>query len=47
MINLLENTSSQPSQFSTKNWVEINPDARDRYNTDSQIRSKTIRIKPS
>ena len=26
IINLLDNTPNQPSQFKTKNWVEINDD---------------------
>ena len=26
--NLLDNTPNQPSKFRTKNWVEINDDAR-------------------
>ena len=28
MINLLDNTPNQQSKFGTKNWVEINDDAR-------------------
>ena len=27
IINLLDNTSNQPTKFRTKNWVEINDDA--------------------
>ena len=27
MINLLDNTSIQPSKFKTKNWVEINDES--------------------
>ena len=26
IINLLYNTSNQPSKFRTKNWVEVNDD---------------------
>ena len=36
IINLLHNSSNQPSKFRTKNWVEINDDARGTYNTNSQ-----------
>ena len=28
MINLLDNTPNQQSKFGTKNWAEINDDAR-------------------
>ena len=31
IINLLDNTSNQPSKFRTRNWVEINDDASGRY----------------
>ena len=33
IINLLVNTPNQPTKFRTKNWVEINDDARGTYNT--------------
>ena len=36
IANLLDNASNQPSKFRTKNWVEINDDARGTYNTNSQ-----------
>ena len=36
--NSLDNTPNQPSKFRTKNWVEINDDARWTYNTNSQIK---------
>ena len=36
IINLLDNTSSQPSKFRTKNWVKINDESRGAYNTNSQ-----------
>ena len=41
IINLLDNTSNQPSKFRTKNWVEINDDSQGTYNTNSQIKFKT------
>ena len=40
-INLLGNTSNQPSRFGTENWVEINDDACGTYNEKSQIEFKT------
>ena len=36
IINLLENTPNQPTQFSTKNFVEINDDAPGTNNKNSQ-----------
>ena len=41
MINSLDNTPNQPSKFRTKDWVEINDDARGTYSTNSQIKFKT------
>ena len=38
IINLLDNTSNQPSKFRTKNWVEINDESRRTYNTYSKIK---------
>ena len=45
MINLLENTPSQPTKFRTKNLVKINDYARGTYNTNSQIKFKTSMLK--
>ena len=45
VINLLDNTSNQPSKFRTKNWVEINDESRGASNINSQI--KTILLKSS
>ena len=30
-INLLDNTSNQPSKFRTKTWVEVNDESRGTY----------------
>ena len=38
IINLLDNTPNQPTKFRSKNWVEINDDARGTHNTNSQIK---------
>ena len=38
-INLLDNSPNQPTKFRTKNWVEINYDSRETYNTNSQIKT--------
>ena len=47
IINLLENTANQPTEFRTKKRVEVNDDARERYNTNSQIKFKTSMLKSS
>ena len=47
MANLLDNVSNQPSKFRTKNWVEINDESREGYNTGSHIRFKTAMLKSS
>ena len=38
IINLLDNTPNQQTKFRTKNWVELNDDSRETYNTNSQIK---------
>ena len=40
IINLLDNTPTQPSKFRIKNWVQIN-DARGTHSKNSQIKFKT------
>ena len=39
--NLLENTQTQPSKFTSKNWTEINDDIRRVYCCNKQIKFKT------
>ena len=45
LVNLLDNTSNQPSKFRTKNWVEINEDVRGVYSPNKQIRFKTSMLR--
>ena len=47
IINLLDNTPNEPCKCSTDNWVEIYGDSRGPYNTNSQIKFKTIMLKSS
>ena len=47
IIKFLDNTPNQPSKFRTKNWVEINNDARGTCNTNSQIKFKASMLKSS
>ena len=42
---MLDNTPDQSSKFRTKNWVEINDDSRGTYNTNSQIKFKSLMVK--
>ena len=43
----LDNPSNEPAKFRTKNWVEINDNARGTYNRDSQIKFKTSMLRLS
>ena len=49
IINLLEldKTPNQQSKFRTKNWVETNDDSCGTYNTNSQIKFKTLILRSS
>ena len=47
IINLLDNTSNQLSKFRTKNWAEINDDLSGTYNTNTQIKFKTLMLQSS
>ena len=44
-MNLLENTSNQPTKCRTKNQFQINDDSRGMYNTYSQIKFKTLMLR--
>ena len=35
IINLLDDTISQPAKFRTRNWIEINDEARVNYENNS------------
>ena len=45
IINLLNNAPKQPSEFKTKNWVEINDGSYGAYSTVNQIKFKTSMIR--
>ena len=45
IANLLNDESKQPSKFRTRNWVEINDDARGEYSSNKQIRFKTSMLR--
>ena len=44
VINLLDNSSSQPSRFRTRNWVEVNDESRGAY-TGNNIKFKTTMLR--
>ena len=44
---MLDNTPNQPTNFRTKNWVEINDDEHETYKTNSQIKFKVSVLKSS
>ena len=45
LANLLSSELNQPSKFRTKNWVEINNDARGEYFPDKQTRFRTSMLR--
>ena len=46
-INLLDNTPNLSTKLRTKNWGEINDDARETYSTNSQIKFKNSVLRSS
>ena len=47
IANLLNDGSSNPSKFRTKNWVKINDDIRGASSPNKQIRFKTAMLRSS
>ena len=48
IANLIDReSSSEPSKFETKNWVEINDEPRGTYNVNSEIKFRTTMLKSS
>ena len=45
IINLLDNTSNQPTKFRTKNWVEINDQSGGTNNVNNQMKFKTSKLR--
>ena len=43
IVNLLDDTTNQPSKFRTRNWVEINDESKGKYD-NSNIRFKISMI---
>ena len=47
IANLLNDESNQPSKFRTRNWVEINDEARGAYSSNKQIKFKASMLRSS
>ena len=47
IANLLNDGSNKPSKFKTRNWVEINDEARGTYSPNKQIKFKTSMLRYS
>ena len=47
IANLLNEGSSKPSKFKTRNWVKINDEARGTYSPNKQIKFKTRMLRSS
>ena len=43
--NVLDDTTNQPSELRTRNWVEINGESRGTYNVSNQIKFKTSMVR--
>ena len=44
---MLDNASNKPSKFKTKNWAEINDEARGEFSSDKLLRFKTAVLRSS
>ena len=47
IANLLNDGSNKPSKFRTRNWVEINDEARGTYSPNKQIKFKKSMLRSS
>ena len=47
IAHMLDTESNQPSKLSTRNWVEINDEARGTYSPNKQIKFKTSMLRSS
>ena len=45
VINLLDNTQNELSEFGTKNWFEINDKSRGTYNKGNEIKNFNDKVK--
>ena len=47
IANLLNDEANKPSKFRTRNWVEINDEAKGTYSPNKQIKFKTSILRSS
>ena len=47
IINCSENAPNQPAKFKKFTWIEINDNSCGTYNTNSQIKFKTSKLRTS
>ena len=47
IVNLVDNTSNEPSKFRTKKWVKINDESRGTHSVNKQISLKTSVLRSS
>ena len=47
IANLLNDEPNQPAKFRTRNWVEINDEAKGTYSPNKQIKFKTSMLRSS
>ena len=47
IANLLNDESKKPFKFRTRNWIEINDEARGTYSPNKQIKFKTSMLRSS
>ena len=47
IANLLNDESNKPSKFRTRNWFEVNDEARGTYSHNKQIKFKTSMLRSS
>ena len=47
LANLLDYTPNHPSQVKKKIWIELNDDSNGKYNTNSQIKFRTLMLRSS
>ena len=45
VLDLLDDTTNQPSKIWTSNWLETNAESRGRYNVSNKIKFKTSMIR--
>ena len=47
IANLFNDESNKPSKFKTRNWVELNDEARGTYSPNKQIKFKAAMLRSS